>query len=275
MISTIDGGVRSGDRALHRGGIVSRPVETVLRAGSSIAGEPGKRAAHKEISILLAERRALLRAGMREALDRANGMSVLGEVFSCADAVAEIGGLAPDVVIVGSLDDCSFPIEATRRIAASYEQQSPRLLVLVDVRDSISIASTLNDRIGVLLDNAGPEELTAALRMLSAGYSFLTPALADGPSRPPARSGEHSAIGPTNMTGRELDVIRLLAAGHTNIEISKRLTLSESTVKSHVQHLLTKLGLRNRVSIVIYAYETGLIRTGGNLRNVPLRYDLD
>ncbi|MEV8633163.1 response regulator transcription factor [Streptosporangium sp. NPDC051023] len=226
-----------------------------------------KSAAQKK-TVLLAESRTLLRIGLREILHEAGDMAVTGETTDSADTIRSIRDLSPEVVVMGPLTDCADSVEATRKIAAELPCGPPRFLALVDAWDARVFDMTEPEVGGLLFTNASAEELRAAIRMLSAGYSFLAPEVyqravraAAGPRTPPV----------TDMTSRELDVLRLLARGYTNAEISRDLSLSESTVKSHVQNVLHKKHLRNRAGAVIYAYETGLMKVGENLPHLSRR----
>jgi DNA-binding NarL/FixJ family response regulator len=219
------------------------------------------------IDVLLAENRMIMRIGLRDVLDSAADISVVGEVADSVEAVGEIKRTRPDVVVVGHLHDCVDSVRATRMIAAGCVDPGPRLLTVVDVRELPAPRGVDDGTMSMLPSSARPDELTSAIRMLSAGYSFFSTAATEATPRS-RRAATH------NMTGRELDVLRLLAKGCTNTDISKRLRLSESTIKSHVQSLLNKLGLKNRVSVVIYAYEEGLVKVGENIDDMPPRYRL-
>lgn len=217
----------------------------------------------QETTVLLAESRTLLRIGLRKVVDEAGDMSVAGETMDCVGTIRSIRHLSPTVVVMGPLTDCADSLEAARKIAAEVPAALPRFLVLVDVWERRSFNVTDSEVGGLLYTNASAEELRAATRMLSAGYSFLAPEARHGVVR--AAAGDPRAAPVTDMTSRELEVLHLLARGYTNAEISRDLSLSESTVKSHVQNVLHKRHLRNRAGAVIYAYETGLIKVGENL----------
>lgn len=219
-------------------------------------------------TVLLAECRTLLRIGLREIVHEAGDMTVTGETTDSADTIRSIRDLSPTVVVIGPLTDCADSVEATRKIAAEVSSGLPRVLALVDVWDARSFDVIESEVGGLLFTNASAEELRAAIRMLSAGYSFLAPEAYQRPGR--------AAAGPrtppvTDMTSREVEVLRLLARGYTNAEISRDLSLSENTVKSHVQNVLHKKHLRNRAGAVIYAYETGLMKVGENLAYLSRR----
>lgn len=217
------------------------------------------------IRTLLAENRSLLRIGLQKVLDEAPDISVIGEATSCDVAVDHVRTLEPDVIVVGSLDDCPEPAISSQKIAMSCSVQTPSFLILTEARNALPAGLTQSGATGVLLTDATPGQLTSAIRILSAGYSFFNEKLNNdiaAISRLTAPSQRAEDL--QKMTARELDMLYLLARGSTNAEISQELGLGESTVKSHVQSLFNKLHLRNRVAAAIYAYESGLIRIGEN-----------
>ncbi|WP_460395473.1 response regulator transcription factor [Actinophytocola sediminis] len=209
-----------------------------------------------------------MRIGLREIVENTADMSVVGEVADSVAAVTEIRRTQPAVVVVGHLHDCQDSVPATRMITAGHPGPVPRFLTVIDVRAVPAPRAPQDSTMSLLPSSVRPDELTSAIRMLSAGYSIVSE---DEVEASPARSGRAAT---QNMTGRELDVLRLLAKGCTNTEMSKRLGLSESTIKSHVQSLLNKLSLKNRACVVIYAYEKGLVKVGENIDGMPPRYRL-
>lgn len=211
-------------------------IALLTKAGRSVGVQ-------SSIRVLVAENRSLVRIGVQDVLRQASDIEMVGTAASAADALAGLRHERPEVLIVGELDYPGAVIDA----ATEADMQ---ILALV---------SGLGTTAGLLPPDASPGQLTAAIHMLAAGYSL---------SRGDRQGGPDDRL---PMTGRELDVLRLLARGYTNQEISRKLILQESTVKSHVQNLFTKLCVRNRVSAVIYAYERGFIRAGENMSLVPLR----
>lgn len=252
----------------------SRNINALTMVPIAGGGMAVRRDPPASIRVLIAENRTLLRLGILDALGRAPDIMVLSEAYECADATADIELHEPDVVIVGSLDDCVEPTEATRKIAMGCSVWTPRFLTIVDVRDAVRVEVAQDGTTGALLLNASPDELASAVRMLSAGYSFFSTRAGYDAAAGAAQRAAIRARSPDarNITDREFDVLSLVARGCTNTEISERLRLSESTVKTHVQSLLQKLRVRNRASVIIYAYENGLIRIGDNLMDVPMRY---
>nr|BFE53900.1 response regulator transcription factor [Saccharothrix mutabilis subsp. capreolus] len=197
--------------------------------------------------LVIAEHRTLFRIGMRKVLDDATGIEVVHQVDTY-DALVRHAAEQPDVVVIGALADVPRPPVAARRFLDSRTSDRTGVLV-VDDRAVLPAAP----RVGVLPPAAGPDEFLSAIRMLAAGYAFFARA-------EPADPVE--AHGPEQITRREADVLRLLVSGQTNSEMARKLSLTESTVKFHVQNLLRKLRLPNRASAVAYAYETGLISVG-------------
>ncbi|GGK70188.1 DNA-binding response regulator [Sphaerisporangium melleum] len=215
-------------------------------------------------TILLAESRTLLRVGLRQVVQTAGDMVVAGETVDFGGTARGIRDLSPDVVVIGSLTDCVTSVGAVGKLAAKPPASPPRFLALVDTWDLESLEMSEPNVGGLMFTSASAEELLAAIRMLCAGYSFTASAAQH--SEPRADQPEQSRTPPAGeMTSREIDVLRLLARGYTNAEISRELSLSESTVKSHVQNVLHKKHLRNRARAVVYAYETGLTKVGENL----------
>jgi DNA-binding NarL/FixJ family response regulator len=197
--------------------------------------------------LVIAEHRTLFRIGMRKILDDAAGIEVVRQ-FDTYEGLARHAGEAADVVVIGALADVPRPPVAARRFLDSRLSARTAVLV-VDDRAVLPAAP----RLGVLPPAAGPDEFLSAIRMLAAGYAFFARVV-------PADVEAHD--GAVRITRRETDVLRLLVSGRTNSEMARELSLTESTVKFHVQNLLRKLRLPNRASAVAYAYETGLISVG-------------
>ncbi|MFC0036970.1 LuxR C-terminal-related transcriptional regulator [Actinomadura rayongensis] len=209
---------------------------------------------NRTVTILVGDRRGLLRAGLRESVERSPDLALVGEAHDYATLTRAVAALAPDVLVLGQLDGRAEPARVAGRLRTEHPSWSGRFLLLSDMPGHVPCVPP--DRAGVLLTSCEPEDFRAAVRMLAAGYSFAAPVA------PSAGGPAHGPAGAVGMTERELDVLRFLARGRTNAEISKDLSLSESTVKSHVQNLLNKLNLRNRVAVVIYAYESRLVEVG-------------
>ena len=216
--------------------------------------------------ILIADDQALLRASLRALVNGYDGCVVVGEAANGAQAVELARALRPDLVLMDVRMPVLDGIEATRRITAAGRS---RVLVLTTfdldeyVYDAIRAGAS-----GFLLKDVRPRDLGHAVRTVAAGDSLVAPAvtrrLLDEFVRrpPPGRRAERLAP----LTGRELEVLTLIARGWSNAQIAGHLVLSETTVKTHVTRILTKLGLRDRVQAVVVAYETGLVLPGGDAR---------
>ena len=217
------------------------------------------------VRVLLADDQALVRAGFRMILEAQDDLEVVGEAADGEQAKALAAREQPDVVLM----DIRMPrldgIAATRAIVDS--QPGTRVLVLTtfDLDDYVYDA-LLAGASGFLLKDVGRDDLVAAVRVVAAGDALLAPTvtrrlLADFVrSRPPAPVS--NPAGSTLLTPRERDTLALLARGLSNAEIAAELVVSEHTVKTHVGNVLMKLGLRDRVHAVIYAYEHAVVRPG-------------
>ncbi|MFE5584811.1 response regulator transcription factor [Kitasatospora sp. NPDC056531] len=160
--------------------------------------------------------------------------------------------LRPDVVVVNTHAQASETIESILALSdVPPRVPPPNILVLLDNVDDANRVIEAGVR-GLLSSHSSSEELAAAVRLIATGRSMLIPAGSEG--RPTSPLGE--------LTTREAEVFHLVARGYSNAEISAALTLSQSTVKSHIQRLMEKLGLRNRVHAVIFAYEKNVVHTG-------------
>ena len=219
------------------------------------------------IRVLIADDHELLRDGLRGMLDAQEDMEVVGEAEDGAQAVDEAIKLHPDVVIM----DIRMPrldgIEATKRLTAQGEK-APRVLVLTTFDLDEYVYEALRAGAGgFMLKDAPPRQLAEAVRTIAAGESLLAPAVTKRlieryVSRPPADAARRARF--AELTERELEVLKLLTRGLSNVEIGKRLFLSEATIKTHVTRVLNKLGVRDRVQAVVLAYESGLTHPGQN-----------
>jgi DNA-binding NarL/FixJ family response regulator len=218
-------------------------------------------------TILIADDQALVRVGLRKILENEPGMEVVGDAVDGEDAAAATARLRPDVVLMDIRMPVLDGIEATRRIVRA--QPATRVLILTTfgldgyVYDSLRAGAS-----GFMLKDAPPEEIAAAVRIVASGESLLAPAVTravieEFARHPPAATPEPpTAV--AELTPREQEVLGLLARGLSNPEICERLVISEATAKTHVAHILQKLGLRDRVQAVIYAYESGLVAPGSS-----------
>jgi DNA-binding NarL/FixJ family response regulator len=214
------------------------------------------------IKILVADDQRLVRSGFRLILEADPGLEVVGEASDGLEAVALAEELQPDVVLM----DIRMPnldgIAATERLLAGPDP--PRVLVLTTFDlDEYVFAALRAGASGFLLKDAPEEQLLAAIRLAAEGGALFSPSVTRRLIERFAQT--HAAAPPPeveSLTGRELDVLRLVARGLTNAEIAQELIVSEHTVKSHVARILQKLNLRDRTQAVIAAYESGLIRPG-------------
>ncbi len=213
--------------------------------------------------VLLVDDHAVMRAGFRMILDAAPGIDVVGEAADGLDAIAKARDLRPDVVCM----DVQMPdmdgIEATRRIVADGAVSASVVIVTTFDRDDYLFTALDAGASGFLLKNAGPEELTAAVRVVAAGDALLAPEVT---RRVIARFAAPVASAPAPeplpaagaLTEREAEVLRLMADALSNGEIAARLYIGEATVKTHVSNVLAKLGARDRVQAVVLAHRHGL-----------------
>jgi DNA-binding NarL/FixJ family response regulator len=215
------------------------------------------------IRILIADDHALVRGGFAMILRAEEDLEVVGECGDGEEAVATALRLAPDVVLM----DVRMPrldgIEATRRILATNPSVRVLVLTIFDQDDYVFEALAAGAS-GFLLKDIEPEELARAVRIVARGDALLAPSVTRRlvgelvRERPRLAAARRLA----DLTERETDVLREIARGLSNHEIAERLFVSETTVKTHVTHLLDKLELRDRVQAVIYAFEVGLAAPG-------------
>jgi DNA-binding NarL/FixJ family response regulator len=215
------------------------------------------------IRVLLADDERLVRAGFRMILKAEAGLEVIGEAADGLEAVKAVEELRPDVVLM----DIRMPkldgLEATRRILAHPEPR-PRVVVLTTFDLDAYVYEALRaGASGFLLKDAPEDQLVAAIRIAADGGAMFSPAVTRRLIEEFARRvSPEPPPGLAELTPREREVLRLLARGLSNQEIAAELVVSEHTAKTHVAHILSKLGLRDRIQAVVLAYETGLVRPG-------------
>jgi DNA-binding NarL/FixJ family response regulator len=212
------------------------------------------------IRVLLADDQALVRGGFRLILDSEPDMEVVAEAADGEQALAGALETRPDVVLMDIRMPVLDGIGATRRLVPQLGGTRVVILTTFDLDDYVVDAFRAGAS-GFLLKTVPPAQLIAAIRTVHAGDGLLAPAstrrLIEQFTQPAAPGPKLEAL-----TARESDVLRLLARGLSNAEIAAQLVVEPSTVKSHVASLLAKLGLRDRVQAVVFAYENGLVRPG-------------
>jgi DNA-binding NarL/FixJ family response regulator len=215
------------------------------------------------IRVLVADDQSLVRAGFRMLLAGEPDLEIVAEAANGLEAVEKAARFRPTVVLM----DIRMPeldgLEATRRILAADEEARVLILTTFDLDEYVYEALRAGAS-GFVLKDDPPEQLLAAIRLVAEGAGLLSPAVTKRvierfarlpAAEPPRGVGE--------LTERERDVLRLVARGLSNAEIGRELFIGETTVKTHVTHILQKLGLRDRVQAVVLAYETGLFADDG------------
>jgi DNA-binding NarL/FixJ family response regulator len=221
------------------------------------------------LRVLVADDQELVRAGFRLILEAA-GFAVVGEAADGAEALALAASERPDVVLMDIRMPVMDGLAATRQLTApgpgDSKHSAPKVVILTtfDLDDYVYEALRCGAS-GFLLKDAPRADLVAAVRVAAAGNALLAPSVTRRLIEAFARRPASASPAPSrlaSLTLRERDVLLLVARGQSNTEIARALVVSEATVKTHVAHLLAKLGLRDRVQAVILAYETGAVIPG-------------
>jgi DNA-binding NarL/FixJ family response regulator/class 3 adenylate cyclase len=244
-------------------------LRTAGHGASELADRQDELAATEKdgaVRVLIVDDQALVRAGFKMILAAEPDIEVVGEAADGGEAVAECSSLRPDVVLM----DVRMPemdgIEATRRVLAQPEAETKVVMLTTFDMDEYVYDALRAGASGFLLKDVPPEQLVAGIRSVASGDALLAPSITrrvieEFVSRPPS-SARALPAQLEELTARELEVLKLVARGLSNAEIAKELFVSETTVKTHVAHVLMKLDLRDRVQAVVLAYESGLIQPG-------------
>ena len=216
------------------------------------------------IRVVLADDQEMVRSGLRLLVDAEPDIEVVGEAADGAAAVEEVRWRTPDVVLM----DVQMPgmdgLEATRRIVAASPASRVVILTTFDL-DEYLFAALRAGASGFLLKHAPADELIAAIRTVARGEALLSPAVTSRVIGAFARRGtpdpEMAGL-LSRLSDREREVLLLVARGHSNAEIAEALVVGEATVKTHLSSVFAKLGLRDRVAAVVFAYESGLVEPG-------------
>jgi DNA-binding NarL/FixJ family response regulator len=211
------------------------------------------------IRVLVADDQSLVRAGFRMLLSDEEDIEVVAEAANGLEAVDKAARFEPTVILM----DIRMPeldgLEATRQILSAGGEARILVLTTFDL-DEYVYEALRSGASGFVLKDDPPEQLIAAIRTVAAGDALLSPAVTRRVIEQFVRSPRPAAPpGLDELTERELDVFRLVAKGLSNAEIGHRLFIGETTVKTHVTHILFKLGLRDRVQAVVVAHESGLV----------------
>ncbi len=226
------------------------------------------------IRVVLADDQELVRAGFRMILDAQHDIEVVGEAADGASALTVVAATEPDVVLM----DIRMPgvdgLEATRRLTLGGEVPKVLVLTTFDAEELVYEALRAGAA-GFLLKTAPPARLIDAVRLVHAGEALLAPSItrrliATYIRRPLPGHSERPIL--EVLTEREREVLELVGHGLSNSEIAAAISVSETTVKTHVNHIFSKIGLRDRVQAVVLAYESGLVQPGNEPR--PIRATL-
>ena len=217
------------------------------------------------IRVAIVDDQTLVRTGFRMILASESDIEVVGEHADGAQAVERVPRERADVVLMDIRMPVMDGLEATRRLGETSPETRVVILTTYDLDEYIFDAFRAGAS-GFLLKDAPPEQLAEAIRVASRGEALLSPSVTRRLVEEFARipNGNREVRGLDELTARELEVLKLIARGHSNGEIAEELVVSEATVKTHVAHILDKLDCRDRVQAVVLAYESGLVQPGGH-----------
>lgn len=219
------------------------------------------------IRVLLADDQALVRAGFRALLTYEPDIDIVGEAEDGARAIDLARRLHPDIILMDIRMPGRDGLSAAREIAADPTLNAVRIIVLTTFElDEYVVEALRHGAAGFLVKDTNPEELLRAVRVVADGDALLSPSItrrviqqfalhATGPTQP-----QHGAL--ALLTDRERQIVALAGAGLSNNEIAARLTMSPATAKTHISRAMIKVGARHRAQLVVFAYETGLVRPG-------------
>ena len=216
------------------------------------------------IRVLLADDQALVRSGFQMILSAQPEIEVVGEAETGREAIDLANRLSPDVILMDVRMSNLDGLEATRRLVELGTTARIVILTTFDL-DEYVYAAIRAGASGFLLKDVRPQQLVEAIEVVAAGDALLAPSVTQrllARFAETLKAPEERVSDLSSLTDRELEVLKLVAAGLSNAELAERLFLSETTVKTHVSSLLRKLSLRDRVQAVVLAYEAGLVRPG-------------
>ncbi len=219
------------------------------------------------IKLVIADDQPLIRAGLRMMFDTESDIDVIGEASNGVAVVDLCRRFSPTVAVLDIRMPIMDGIQAIPELLALPNLEKPRILVLTTFDDDDYVYRALRaGASGFLLKDAPPEQIVAGVRTVASGEALLAPTITRrliANFTTPHRPSPNQPAPWAELTERELVVLRLVARGLSNGEIATQLYLGESTVKTHVSHILLKLGLRDRVQAVVLAYDSGLVQPGG------------
>jgi DNA-binding NarL/FixJ family response regulator len=216
------------------------------------------------VRVVLVDDQALIRTGFKMILESEDDIEVVGEASDGEQAITLTRSVRPDVVLMDVQMPTMDGLEATGRIVREANIPSRIVILTTFERDDYVFEALRAGASGFLLKNAPSEELVHAVRVVAAGDALLAPSVTrkviEGFIRRPAHRSNEVEL--RRLTERETEILKLLATGKSNSELAAHLFVGEGTIKTHVSSVLTKLGIRDRMQAVIFAYESGLIEPG-------------